>query len=172
VIAGTVTDAVTGLPVDSEVTIFNAAGSPLGFDITDGAGHFVSLGLPTGTYYARTDSLGGFLEHRFGGLSCVGSCDAQLSSPIVVTSPSATMGVDFALYKPGADDALVLSHEDVDGAASFCSEGTISLGPDLGLVGAADLELLAAGTVVFESGFSAAAGTTLEVGLDPAAKCP
>jgi hypothetical protein len=172
VIAGTVTDAVTGLPVDSEVTIFNAAGSPLGFDITDGAGHFVSLGLPTGTYYARTDSLGGFLEHRFGGLSCVGSCDAQLSSPIVVTSPSATMGVDFALYKPGADDALVLSHEDVDGAASFCSEGTITLGPDLGLVGAADLELLAAGTVVFESGFSAAAGTTLEVGLDPAAKCP
>jgi Carboxypeptidase regulatory-like domain len=172
-IEGTVTDAVTGLPVRGSVTIFDAAGSFLYDALVDGVGHFTSsIGLPTGTYYARTDTLGGFLERRFGSVSCVGSCDPVLSSPIAVTSPSTTMGVDFSIYQPGADDTLVLSYEDLDAAASVCSEGTITLGPDFGLVGSANLQVLAAGSVVFPSGFSSASGTTLVVALDPAATCP
>ncbi len=173
VIEGTVTDTVTGLPVFSDVALFNASGTLLSYGSTDGVGHFATTGLPTGTYYARTEeSLGGFLEERWNGTSCVGSCDAVLGAPIAVASPSTTSGVDFDLYKPGADDALVLSYEDLDATASFCSEGTITLGPDFGLVGTANLEVLAAGSVVFPSGFSSASGTTLVVALDPAATCP
>ena len=50
-IGGTVTNALTGLPVSGVgVELFNAAGVDVGWTFTNSAGQYTSAGLPTGSY--------------------------------------------------------------------------------------------------------------------------
>jgi len=132
-IEGSISDAVTSLPLgrDPEVTIFDSLGAPLNVLVVDGAGEFVSTGLPTGTYYARTQNWAGFADERWDDISCAGTCDPELGTAISVTAPSATSAVDFALHLPGADPELVLSFEELDAGGDFCATSSIALGPDL-----------------------------------------
>lgn len=98
-ISGTVTDQLTGLPLDfGRVDIYNATGSYMTRDYTDSSGQYTSENaLPAGTYYARTWSFEGYIEELFDDISCADGCVITSGTPIVVTLGSTTSGIDFDL---------------------------------------------------------------------------
>ena len=100
---------------------------------TDGSGHFTSPGLATGTYYAKTERSGGYIQTLYASTTCL-YCNVMSGTPIVVTSGGTTTGVDFSLTLGGriagqavgvdAGGALLLATE--SGVQRFHS-GEVSL---------------------------------------------
>lgn len=101
-IAGRVTDAGSGLPLRSEVLkISDALGNFVGLDLTDGNGHFLVGGLPTGTYYALVDA-DDHLDELYNDIPCpLTICGVTSGTPIPVTLGSDTVDIDFALDTGG-----------------------------------------------------------------------
>lgn len=99
VISGTVTDEVTGLPLDfGYVNIYNDSGSYITRGYTGSSGLYISeTALEAGTYYARTNSFEGYFEELYSEISCEPSCTVTDGTPIAVTLGSTTTGVDFTL---------------------------------------------------------------------------
>ena len=101
-IAGTVTDASTLLPIEGvEVIITDATGREVMDASTDATGAYSVSGLPTGTYYARTDEADGYINVTYGGAFCPIFCRATDGTPIPVTAGSVTSPIDFALVAGG-----------------------------------------------------------------------
>jgi len=104
-IAGRVTKAADGAALQEVyVDIFNAAGARVSWGISvfgDDGSTFISFdGLPSGTYYARTTGTTDYVPQLFRGIDCVG-CLVTGGTPIAVTAPAQTSGVDFALNAAG-----------------------------------------------------------------------
>jgi hypothetical protein len=97
-IQGTVTRASDGQPLGATVQIYDAAGAMAGSASPDSAGFYrFGDGLPSGTYYAKAvDTQETYAEQLFSSLPCKG-CDPTAGTPITVTSPAVTTGVDFSL---------------------------------------------------------------------------
>jgi hypothetical protein len=102
-ITGTVTDEITGLPLQfSSVSIVDEANRQMGNASTNAAGVYLVGGLRAGTYYARaTGPFNTFnLDEVYNGLTCT-SCNALLGMPIVVPEGGAIAGIDFSLARGG-----------------------------------------------------------------------
>lgn len=101
-ITGTVIDASTLLPIEGvEVTVHDSTGREVADGSTDGTGTFTVTGLPTGTYYARTEEVDGYIDEMYGGGVCPVFCRVTDGTPIAVTIGAATSGIDFALAAGG-----------------------------------------------------------------------
>jgi hypothetical protein len=99
-ISGAVTDAGTGLPLAGvRVRIHDAIGRPVTSGTTDASGAWATLtGLPSGTYYARTEGAPGHVDELWDGNPCpLGVCTVTSGTPIHVTAGATTAGVDFGL---------------------------------------------------------------------------
>jgi hypothetical protein len=99
-ISGAVTDAGTGLPLAGvRVRIHDAIGRPVASGTTDASGAWATLsGLPSGTYYARTDVAPGHVDELYEDIPCpLGVCTVTSGTPIHVTAGATTAGVDFGL---------------------------------------------------------------------------
>jgi len=115
-IAGTVTDAVSGLPIpDVEVSVHNAAGEGLRYALTDAAGQYVVAGLPAGTHYVRAAAEGNYINEIHADLPCPSCTKTQggwLTVPpgatgVPVTLAATTAGINFALLPGGAVTGIV-----------------------------------------------------------------
>jgi hypothetical protein len=97
-IEGTVTRASDGQPVNAWVTIYDSTGAVACGSSRDGSGFYRSAsGLPSGTYYARAlDSAGAYDAELYDNQAC-NSCSVTTGTPITVTSPAATTGINFTL---------------------------------------------------------------------------
>jgi 5-hydroxyisourate hydrolase-like protein (transthyretin family) len=112
VIAGTVSDALTGDPISGRVRIWTAGGSYLGADYIDSTGQYAVEGLGTGTYFAATDVYDyDYVDEVYDDIPCPSGCDPTAGRPIAVTVGATTAGIDFALGHRGAISSTV-----VDGA--------------------------------------------------------
>jgi len=63
-------------------------------------GKYRTCGLPTGTYYARTDSsllAWKYIDELFDDISCLDGCDVTLGAPISVVAGAGTPDIDFEL---------------------------------------------------------------------------
>jgi len=103
-IGGTVTDVATSLPLaNGPVEIYDSAGAPATYGQTDGAGVYASgSGLPSGTYYARTAGVPGYVDELYNDIPCpAGACTVTSGTPISVTTGVTTAGVDFGLTPGG-----------------------------------------------------------------------
>ena len=102
-IRGTVTDSATGDPLGGvSVWVYDSTGSNVESTSTDQSGHYsTSAGLPSGTYYARTDNSLGYTNHLYDGIPCLGWCTETSGTPIAVTAGATTTGIDFALVRGG-----------------------------------------------------------------------
>lgn len=98
-ISGTVTDEVTGLPLDfGYVNIYNASGTYITRGYPDSSGLYtLQAALEAGAYYARTGSFEGYFEELYSEISCALSCTITSGTPISVTLGSETTGIDFTL---------------------------------------------------------------------------
>ncbi|HXY39136.1 MAG TPA: carboxypeptidase regulatory-like domain-containing protein [Vicinamibacteria bacterium] len=104
-ISGTVRDAANGQPLaDIEVWVYDSAGREVDLGFTDGSGAYTTdIGVPTGTYYARTANSLGYQDQLYRGVSCAGgTCTVTEGTPIGVTVPAVTHGIDFTLAHPTA----------------------------------------------------------------------
>lgn len=103
-ISGTVTDTSTGLPLASvTVQVYNTAGAWLASVSTNSSGAYTtSTGLPSGTYYVRTSNSQGYVDELYDNISCPGgACGVTEGTPIGVTAPATTTGINFALATGG-----------------------------------------------------------------------
>ena len=116
VVSGVITNASTGAPIDrGRVEFYSPAGKQLDYAVADARGRYTSGGLPTGTYFAvgsaGLDSTRGLARQLYKGRPCAGAeyspCDPKGGTPIVVTAPSTTSGVDFALSAGGTISGVV-----------------------------------------------------------------
>jgi Carboxypeptidase regulatory-like domain/FG-GAP-like repeat len=103
-IAGTVTNATTGLPVPNMVmNLYSSTGTLVASAGTNAQGLYTSLGvLPTGSYFVRTKApvAAALVDELFDNIPCPGGiCTAFLASgsPVSVTAGATTGSIDFAL---------------------------------------------------------------------------
>ena len=110
-ITGTVTEAVTGLPLSSiEIELYSASGSYMGNDYTDDLGKYSIAGLSTGTYYAVAEPYN-HADEVYDDVPCPGGapygCDPTIGTPIAVTINETTGGIDFVLDRLGSISGTV-----------------------------------------------------------------
>jgi hypothetical protein len=104
-ISGTITDVVTHAPLPGVlVSIYDSFGNDAGFSFTNAAGTYTSgPGLPTGTYYVTAFPQDNHINQIYNGVPCPTGCTPILQggTPISVTAPATTPGIDFALTPGG-----------------------------------------------------------------------
>jgi hypothetical protein len=102
-IAGRITDATTGEPLDNvSVQLHDASGRFVTSGFPNESGFWTTdQGLPPGTYFARTFNGSGYINELYGGAPCAGACVVTSGTPILVTGTGTTSGIDFALERGG-----------------------------------------------------------------------
>jgi hypothetical protein len=129
-ITGVVRNAATLAPVeDVYVYLYTRVGTEyadVGNAYTNPAGVYTITGLPSGTYYAATNSGGRFIDEIHAGVPCRTTCASGLGAvtsgaPIVVTTGTTTVDFDLqagpAALVPGAPSDLMARI--ADGTAVF-----------------------------------------------------
>jgi 5-hydroxyisourate hydrolase-like protein (transthyretin family) len=99
-VTGTVRDAGTGtalanVNVQIQNDFFFASA------ITDSLGRYTVLGLPAGTFYARTSNALGYLDELRPDILCASGCPITTGAPITVTPGVTVSGIDFDLNRGG-----------------------------------------------------------------------
>ncbi|MCP4664665.1 MAG: hypothetical protein GY856_55485 [bacterium] len=101
-IAGTVSNAVTGAPIQSiQLEIWNPAGLRVQSEYTDSVGRYTFPRLYPGSYFARTRTYSQYHDELYDDLRCpegADDCDPTGGTPITVSRDSITPGIDFALF--------------------------------------------------------------------------
>ncbi len=82
-ISGDVMDIDFGIPIDlAIVDVFDANGNAVAFGFPDSTGNYLlTTALPTGTYYARTRNVNGYIDELYKDMECV-ICDVTQGTPI------------------------------------------------------------------------------------------
>jgi 5-hydroxyisourate hydrolase-like protein (transthyretin family) len=111
-VTGSISDADTGLPLPGvTMLIFDSQGNQVTSAFTDNSGAFATTGLPSGTYYARTENSLGYVNELYSQQSCIG-CNVTSGTPILVTTGGITSGINVALTKGGLVTGQVISASD------------------------------------------------------------
>lgn len=152
-IAGTVTDAMSSIPIpDLEVAVYDLSGTSVQYDVTDPAGNYLIEGLLPGDYFVATRAHNQDHSNQiYDGVPCPFSCDPTTGTPVTVLMAATTTAVDFSLPPTGGISGTI-----VDAATGLPIEGLYTevwreqSGPVTGLstdaAGAFLIDLLPAGT--------------------------
>ena len=119
-VAGTVTDTFgVALPGVSVEVYADPTAKAAATAVTNSLGVYVTPnGLPPGNYTARTTNGLGFINERFDDVACTADCSPAAGTPIPVTPPATTGGIDFVLDADAdLDGDGMLSSIDTDKAA-------------------------------------------------------
>ncbi len=97
-ISGTVKN-INGSPLATvEVRVYDPTQNRVDEVVTDGAGNFITSGLAAGTYYVSTRNPYGLVDYAWNNLVCVNDfCQQTQGTPVSVTVPATTSGIDFVL---------------------------------------------------------------------------
>ncbi len=108
-LAGSVSDASTGLPVaGAEVRVYGESGSVVGTVTSGSAGSWeLSNVVGPGTYFARTYRTEGYFDELFDDMPCPWDCDVKAGTPIVASAGATISNIDFALNPPGSITGVV-----------------------------------------------------------------
>ncbi len=98
-IGGVVTDAATGLPIESiYIYVYDPSGNLVAFATTNAAGQYVTRsGLLPGTYHAFTFSVFGHVNENWDDIPCAAFCYPAGGTPIVVGAQENRSNINFAL---------------------------------------------------------------------------
>jgi hypothetical protein len=121
-ISGTVTDAVSGMPVDSiAARLYDASGDLVGFDFGF-AGSYQFSGLVAGTYFVTSGS-DAYRTELYDDLPCPGGapagCDPTAGTAVPAQLDADTTGIDFALTPLGAIAGTVTASDTGDPLDDF-----------------------------------------------------
>jgi hypothetical protein len=99
-IAGTIRRASTGEPIAGvQARVYDGTGVLVAIGTSGVDGRYVTAtsGLPTGTYYVRTENFVGLLDQLYPGIDCPGECPVTAGQSVAVSAGLTTPGVDLAL---------------------------------------------------------------------------
>jgi hypothetical protein len=99
-VTGTVRDAGTGAPL-AGISVQVSNDFFFASAITDSLGRYTVLGLPAGTFYARTSNAIGYLDELRPDILCASGCPLTTGAPITVTLGATVSGIDFDLNRGG-----------------------------------------------------------------------
>ena len=110
-VTGHVSAAVSGVPLANvTVSLFNATTQSTITGTTDSAGEYAVIGLPDGTYYARTTNSLGYINEAYPDIPCVNTCtNTTLGQPLVIQGGAVLASVDFGLTAGGRVSGTVTS---------------------------------------------------------------
>jgi hypothetical protein len=118
-ISGTVTSAATSAPLAGIIVeIFDTSGRFVTNAFSDASGNYTSAELTSGTYFARTYTVPGFIDQLFNAIPCA-PCSVTTGTPIVVSAPSSTSNVNFALATGGRIAGRVTNSADGSALANI-----------------------------------------------------
>lgn len=120
-VSGTITDADTSAPIkDVQLTIYDSAGTIIAADRTDEKGNYIfETGFPTGTYFVRTFNSQGYINELYNNIECL-NCSVTGGTPINITAPTVTAGINFTLRKGGRISGAV-TNADTSAPVGFLS---------------------------------------------------
>lgn len=101
-VTGTVTDTSANPLGYVELSAFDSAGKLVAQALSNALGGFNLRGLPSGNYYVATaNALGtlGYIDQVYSGFACTPTCNPASGTPVSVTAPSVTSGVNFSLLR-------------------------------------------------------------------------
>jgi hypothetical protein len=132
-IAGTVTSAATGAPLDEiEVCVLEATGANDGIfcTYTEADGRYTTYGLPSGAYKVEfsPEWAGGFGD-GFPTQYYDGKSTLAQAEPVVVTEPGTTSGIDARLGTPSAGAPILFTPPDLPPASTANKKGAYRPGP-------------------------------------------
>ncbi len=102
-ILGTVTKEGSGTPVESAyIYVYDGSGAHVDSAMTGADGTYATVGgLPTGSYFvAAFDFSGGLISEIYEDTQCL-ACSPTSGTPVGVTAPDDTTGIDFELVPGG-----------------------------------------------------------------------
>ncbi len=100
---GTVTEQGTSTPVaNPTIEVYDADGTRLRRFYGEASGAYTVAGLPSGSYFATGMGTGadGYIRELYQDTACL-MCDERSGTPISVTQPSTTSGINFELANGG-----------------------------------------------------------------------
>jgi 5-hydroxyisourate hydrolase-like protein (transthyretin family) len=101
-IAGTVTDASTGLPLSGvRVMAYSSGGSYITDGYTGASGAYSISGLPTAAYYTRTSNSLGYVDEVYEDVPCAGGSCTVTSGTLVSVIAGSTTTASFGLTPGG-----------------------------------------------------------------------
>lgn len=98
-ISGTVTDETGSTVIPNvEVDIYDSNGDSITYGYTDASGAY-SLLVEDGTYFARTNSYGDYIDELYSEIECEPKCNVKTGTPIVVVGGA--NDINFTMDTPG-----------------------------------------------------------------------
>lgn len=98
-ISGTVTDETGSTVIPNvEVDIYDSNGDSITYGYTDSSGAY-SLLVEDGTYFARTNSYGDYIDELYSEIECEPKCNVKAGTPIVVVGGA--NDINFMMDTPG-----------------------------------------------------------------------
>lgn len=76
---------------------YNGAGKLVSRARSNALGGYRLIGLPSGTYFVRTSNNLGYQDKLYNNLSCEPFCNPVTGTPVSVTAPATTAGINFSL---------------------------------------------------------------------------
>ncbi len=111
-ITGTILEQGSGEPIEGiSVFVYDEQGDFVGSARSDAAGAY-GVGLPAGSYFARTFNFGSYFNKVYDNIPCTPSCSPTTGTLITVSPPSRgralTSGIDFSLPPAGRIEGRAL----------------------------------------------------------------
>ncbi len=108
-VSGHVRDLQSGEPISNDwVELYDSQGRFVDYANTGPAGSFQVFDLPSGDYFAITESwYGEYADQLYDGIPCEPTCVPTSGTPIAVTQGQEHSGVDFALQRFGSFSGTV-----------------------------------------------------------------
>jgi hypothetical protein len=102
-VAGTVTDRVTGLPIEyADLDVYADNGDWVKDGESGADGTYEIGGLPDGVYHVTARRWNSYVDQLYDGLDCpADGCEVLTGTPVTVAGQATTAGVDFGLIQKG-----------------------------------------------------------------------
>jgi hypothetical protein len=105
-ITGRITDASSAGIEGVDVAIYDVDGNYFGGGTTSATGTYAVIGLPSGSYVAKTDNSLGYIDEMYDDLTCL-ACEENNGRRIEVNAGATTPGIDFSLARGGRISGIV-----------------------------------------------------------------
>jgi len=167
-IAGDVTAADTGGPLEAQIVVLDSTGHPEAYSYTS-AGHFEIQNLAPGPFFLKavyTINPDQYEDRVYDGVPCEPGCDLSLATPLQVPAGATLTGIDLALDRCSLDSYADLLALEIVG--SYTAEACERVSAEAVTIAAgSDVVFRSGREIVLGNGFRVEPGATFKALVEP-----